>query len=121
MTDNLLARLYTMTPAEINQAALDYLDSLLERCTVNLVSSLTGITRTTLYKWLDESLPLEVMSARDSAWLILVCETSPKVRMLLQRPPLSHPRMAKRLTDDVEDVAPAQPVVCTCGATVLPD
>lgn len=86
---------------EINQAALNLLDKLLERCTLNLVSNLTRITRPTLYRWLDESLPLDAMNARDAAWFIVMCETSPKLQLLLSRPPSSNPRLAKRLTDEV--------------------
>ena len=91
--------LYNIDPINNNQMAIDKLDQLLQRATVNLVSQLTGITRTTLYRWLDTSLPLDAMNYRDSAWFILVCETSPKIQMLLQRGPLSHPRMAKRIID----------------------
>ena len=94
-------KLFAMSADEINQAALTLLDNLLQRCTLHLVTEITGISRTTLYKWRDESLPLDVMSARDSAWFVLVCETNPKIRMLLERAPLTHPRLAKRLIDDM--------------------
>jgi len=97
-----LYNLHNMNPLDINQMALDTLDVLLERCTINLVTTLTGISRPTLYRWLDEDLPLDAMNYRDSAWFILVCETSPKVQMLLTRPPLSHPRLAKRIIDEGE-------------------
>lgn len=95
-----LAELHSMEPNDINQVALTILDRLLERCTLNMVTKLTGITRVTLYKWLDESLPLDAMNHRDAAWFILVCETSPKVAMLLERAPLSKPRLAGRLLED---------------------
>ncbi len=95
--------MYNMQPIDINQIAFDKLHELLERCTVNLVTQLTGISRPTLYRWLDADRSLEEMNHRDSAWFILVCETSPKVKMLLDRPPLSHPRLAKRLLDEGED------------------
>ncbi len=91
--------MHSMRPAEINQLAYDKLNELLERCTLNLVTHLTGISRPTLYRWLDPELSLEEMNYRDSAWFFLVCETSPKVQMLLTRPPLSHPRLAKRLLE----------------------
>ena len=93
--------LYNMQPNEINQVAIDKLDEMLDRCTINLIAALTGITRTTLYRWLDPKLPLDVMDYKQAAWLILVCETSPKIQLLLSRPPLSHPRLAKRITDEV--------------------
>ena len=89
--------MHSMQPIEINQIAYDKLNELLERCTINLVTILTGISRPTLYRWLDPDLALEEMNYRDSAWFLLVCETSPKVRLLLTRPPLSHPRLASRL------------------------
>ena len=97
--------LHNMQPVEINQVAYDKLQELLERCTVNLVATLTGITRKTLYRWLDPERSLEEMDYKQAAWFILVCETSPKVQLLLHRAPLSHPRMAKKLTDEVQDNA----------------
>ena len=100
-----IENLHSMRPVEINQIAYDKLHEMLKRCTLNLVTQLTGISRPTLYRWLDPKLSLEEMNHRDSAWFILVCETSPKVRMLMDRPPLSHPRLAKRLTDEVQDNA----------------
>ena len=91
-----------MSNDDINLAALELLDRLMQCCTLNLAHELTGISRTTLYKWLDDDVPLEAMSARDSAWFILQCETNPKLSMLLQRGPASHPKLAKRLTDEVQ-------------------
>ncbi len=99
--------LYNTDPNMINQLALVKLEVLLERATVNLISDLTGVTRTTLYRWLDEDLPLDVMNHRDSAWFILVCETSPEIKMLMDRAPLSHPRLAKRLNGDARQKKPA--------------
>lgn len=101
MNKELTSLLHAMDHNDINQEALNYLDKLLDRCTLNLVSSLTQITRPTLYRWLDEQLPLEAMNPRDSAWFIVMCETSPKLQLLLERGPLSNPRLAKRLTDEV--------------------
>lgn len=97
----LIPLLHAMDHNDINQAALGYLDKLLDRCTLNLVSSLTQITRPTLYRWLDEDLPLDVMNVRDAAWFIMMVETSPKLQMLMERGPLSNPRLAKRLIDDI--------------------
>lgn len=94
--------MHSMQPVHINQIAYDKLQELLTRCTLNLVAQLTGITRPTLYRWLDPDMSLEEMNYRDSAWFILVCETSPKVQMLLNRPPLSHPRLAKRMIEEGE-------------------
>ena len=91
--------MHNMKPVDINQVAYDKLQELLTRCTLNLVTTLTGISRPTLYRWLDTACSLEEMNHRDAAWFILVCETSPKVKMLLARPPLSHPRLAKRLLE----------------------
>ena len=94
--------MHAMLPIHINQIAYDKLQELLTRCTINLVTQLTGVSRPTLYRWLDPNLALEEMNYRDSAWFILVCETSPKIQMLLTRPPLSHPRLAKRMLDEQE-------------------
>lgn len=96
-----LKELHKMQPNAINQAAITLLDALLERCTINLVCSLSGISRVTLYRWLDETIALDDMNYRDAAWFILQCETNPKIKMLLSRAPLSNPRLAKRLTDEV--------------------
>ncbi len=96
---NYLNDIHAMTNNQVNQAAINVLDQLLQRCTLNLVSDLTGISRTTLYKWLDEELPLDDMNHRDAAWLILMAETSPKMKMLLQRGPLSNPRLARRMLE----------------------
>ena len=95
--------LHDMQPEFINQMAYDKLNELLTRCTINLVSQLTRITRVTLYRWLDEDRSLEEMDFKQAAWFILVCETSPKVKMLLDRPPLSHPRLAKRVIEEGEN------------------
>ncbi len=93
--------LHAMDHNDINQEALNLLDKLLQRCTLNLVSSLTQVTRATLYRWMDASLPLDAMNVRDAAWFIVMVETSPKLKMLMERGPLSNPRLAKRLTDEV--------------------
>ena len=92
--------LHNMQRTDISQAALDMLYALLECCTINLVSDLTSISRTTLYKWLDESIDLEAMSHRDSGWFILMCETDPKLIGVLARGPVSRPRMAKKLVEE---------------------
>ena len=103
-----IANLYSMQPIEINQVAYDKLNELLKRCTIHLVAQLTGVTRKTLYRWLDGNVTLEEMDYKQAAWFILVCETSPKVQLLLTRPPLSQRRMAKRLTDEVQDDLPTR-------------
>ncbi len=88
--------LYGMPSDEIALAALSILDALLQRCTIHMVTELTSISRATIYKWLNEDIELEKMSPRDCAWFILVCETDPRIIMLLQRGPFSHTRLAKR-------------------------
>lgn len=98
-----LHQLHAMQPDEINAAAVHLLGRLLDRCTLNLVCQLSGISRVTLYKWLDATVPLEAMNHRDAAWFILMAETSPKMQMLLQRGPLTRPRLAKRLLDTVNN------------------
>ena len=98
-------KLHSMSPDEICQEAVAMLCTLQERCTLNLVTDLTGISRTTLYKWLDETVPLDQMNHRDAAWFIVYCETSPRVKLLLDRPPLSHPRMARKLLEDTNETA----------------
>ena len=92
--------LHHMDREDLNQEAVTMLDTLLECCTMHLVSELTGISRTTLYKWTDESVSLEAMSHRDSMCFILMCETDPKLIGVLTRGPVSHPRMAKRLVEE---------------------
>ena len=97
---DLVNSLHNMERNDINQIAYDRLEALLLRCTINLITQLTSISRPTLYRWLDTERALEDMNYRDAAWFILVCETSPKVKMLMDRPPLSHPRLAKRIIDE---------------------
>ena len=97
--------LHGMSRVDINQAAIDMLYALLECCTLNLVSDLTSMSRTTLYKWLNEDVPLEAMSHRDSMCFILLCETDPKLIGVLARGPVSHPRMAKQLVEEGESNA----------------
>ena len=97
--------LHSMQREAINQTAVTLLDALLECCTLNLISEITSISRTTLYKWLDESLPLDAMSHRDSAWFILLSETDPRLIGIMERGPVSHPRMAKQLVQEGESNA----------------
>ena len=65
-----------------------------------MVQKLTGISRTTLYRWLDEAIEYDRMNERDAAWFIMVYETSPKIDMLLQKGPATRPRLAHRILDD---------------------
>lgn len=99
-TKTYLNELHHMEPVAINALAIKLLDRLLQRCTLHMITQLTGITRATLYKWLDEDQPLESMNHRDAAWFILKVETDPKVLMLMQRGPLSNPRLAGRLIEE---------------------
>lgn len=79
--------LHSMERNDINQLAVTYLDKLLQHCTLNLVQRIVGISRTTLYKWLDEDVALDDMNHYHAAWFVLQYETNPKVAMLLQRGP----------------------------------
>lgn len=79
--------LHTLEPEDINEIAVNKLSALLDRCSLHLTSSVTGISRTTLYKWLDPEVPLESMDHRIAGWFILQTETNPKVAMLMQRGP----------------------------------
>jgi hypothetical protein len=88
--------LHTMQSDDINNAALKLLGTLLDRCSMNLLSDLSGISRTTIYKWLDEDVPLESMSARDSAWFIIMCEHEPRLVKLLSRPPATHKNLVRQ-------------------------
>lgn len=96
---NSIKDLHAMTREEINQHAVNRLLDLLDRCSINLVTDLTGISRTTLYKWLDPDIGLEKMNHRDAAWFLLYCETSPRVKMLLDRPPFTRPHMARKFLE----------------------
>lgn len=95
-------RLHEMEGADINQAACTLLEQLMQCASINLIAQLTRITRTTLYRWLDADVELERMSPQIAGWFILICETSPKLQALLQRGARSHPRLAKRITDEVK-------------------
>lgn len=94
-----LPQLHKLQNVDINRHAVAMLDVLLECCTLNLVSSLTGISRVTLYRWLDQDVALDDMNHYHAAWFILHCETNPKVKMLLERGPMSNPRLAKRVIE----------------------
>lgn len=91
--------LHSMEPNDINEAACRRLDALLNRCTVNLAADLTGFTRKTLYRWLDSDIPLDAMDYKQAAWFILMTETSPKLLMLLDRPPTKNRRMARGILE----------------------
>lgn len=95
--------LHAMQPNDISQAAITTLDTLLDRCTINLVTQLTGVSRATLYRWLDEDVPLDAVNHVVAGWFILVCETSPKIQLLMERAPLTHPRLAKRWLEGEEN------------------
>ena len=84
----ILDQIHSMDPDDVKAHALVLLCDLLERSTMQLAHELTGITRATMYRWLDEELGYESMSIRDCAWFILLCETSPKLQMLLSRKPV---------------------------------
>lgn len=96
-----LNELYDMEPADINAVAVRLLGRLLNHCTVNMVQNLTGISRTTLYRWLNEDIVLDQMNHRDAAWFIMLYETKPQIQMLLQRAP-SRQRLAHRLIAEDE-------------------
>ncbi len=96
------AHLYATSTETIQLAAVELLDSLLDRCTIHLLSELTDITRATLYKWINEDLPLEAINKNLACWFILVCETDPRIIMLSERPPTQYQRYAKALTHPKE-------------------
>ena len=100
MNKQLVPVLHAMQANDINQAAVSMLDTLLDRCTINLITQLTGVSRATLYRWLDEDVPLEQMNYTVAGWFILICETSPKVQLLLERGAFKHKRLAKRWLDN---------------------
>lgn len=91
--------LTSMDRNDLCQVAVTKLEKLLEHCTLNMVCKLTGITRPTLYKWLDESIALDDMNHYYAAWFILNYETNPKIRMLLDRGYTSKPRLAGRVIE----------------------
>lgn len=95
--------LHSMTSLEIQQAAYDRLQLLLTRCTIHLVQRLTHISRPTLYRWLNTDRALEQMDRCQCITFIVMFETEPKIRMLLERPPLKYPRLASRVI--AEDTA----------------
>lgn len=91
--------LHSMEPNEINDMACRRLDALLNRCTINLAADLTGISRKTLYRWMDPEIPLDAMDYKQAAWFLLMTETSPKVKLLMERPPTKNRRMARGLLE----------------------
>lgn len=103
MTNPTLDKLHAMDQDAIAELAYRRLTHLMNRATIHLVSQLTAISRPTLYRWLDPERPLSDMNVRDCAWFILMTETSPRVKLLMQRPPMSHPRLAHRLVKEDDD------------------
>lgn len=97
--EEILKNIMQMKPEVINQVAYDRLNMLLERCTINLVSSLTQITRRTLYRWLDPDRSLEEMDHKIATYFLVHCAFNGKVQMLMERAPLSHKRLAGRLLE----------------------
>ena len=95
----LIRDIHSATPNEINQAAVNSLVALTACASLNLISQITGITRVTLYKWLDEEVSLDEMDHRLAGWFLLLVNTSPKLVALLERGPAKHPRLAKRWLD----------------------
>jgi hypothetical protein len=93
-------RLYSLQPIEINKAAIAYLDKMTDRAPLNLIATLTHVSRPTLYKWQDKNTPYDSINFKDAAWFILMCETNPKVKMLLDRPPLTRKHRARYVIED---------------------
>ena len=99
-TKSIAFTLHAMDQDDIRLTGLEMLDRLLQCCTLNLISNVTGISRTTLYKWTDDDVPLEAVSPRDAAWLILVCESDPKLVMILKRGPVQRKTSATWLINN---------------------
>lgn len=95
----LTEKLATMEPVDINIAAIEYLNLMLERCTVHLLASLTGLSRPMFYRWMDSDRAYDQMDHVRSAWFILMCENHPKLQLLMKRAPMTYPRLAKRVID----------------------
>ncbi len=98
--EHILKDIMQVQPAVINQVAFDRLNMLLERCNINLVSNLTGITRRTFYRWLDTDRSLEEMDHKIATYFLVHCAFNGKVQMLMERPPLSHRRLAGRVIEE---------------------
>lgn len=92
--------LWSMNDNDVRQQAVNILCTLLDRCTINLASTLTRISRPTLYRWLDPELPLEAVDYKTACYFILLAETHPKLLMLFDRPPMKYTRLAHRLINE---------------------
>ena len=101
--EDILNNIMQASPVEVNQCAYDMLQHLLTRCTINLVAMLTSISRRTLYRWLDADRSLEEMDHKIAIYFLVHCVHNRKIKMLFDRPPLSHPRLAKRIIDEGND------------------
>lgn len=94
--------LWNMEPVEINRLAVHKLVKLLNISTMGLIERLTGITRQTQYRWLDESRSYDQMDYHKAAWFILMLETKPQLILLQDRAP-SRPHLAHRIINEEED------------------
>jgi len=94
--------LYLMSPNLINATAVRYLNNLLNYTTLNLISELTGVARSTFYRWLDPDVNYDKMNHRDAAWFIVMYETMPQIELLLDKQP-SRQRLSHRLIDAMEE------------------
>jgi len=80
-----IREIYKATPQQIKSEADRLLRELLKRVTLSEVHTLTGISRTTLYKWSDEDRPVSSWGERDAAWFVLICGTNPAIVKVLRR------------------------------------
>lgn len=87
MTTKIVTQLDTMEHEDISQLALDYLTQLLHKVSMNQAANMLRTTPPTLYRWLDESKPLESVSIIAASYIVLMCETNRKFIGVLDQPP----------------------------------
>lgn len=104
----MIDKLALADPLTINQEAHARLLHLLDRCTINLIAGICGISRPTLYRWLDEDVAFEDMNHQVAFWFLAQCEYHPKLKQLAARAPMTYPRLAGRtLTEGDDNDAPS--------------
>lgn len=87
MTKAIPTQLDTMAHTDISQLAIDHLTRLLHKVSMNAAAIMLRTTPPTLYRWLDESKPLESVSIIAASYIILMCETNRKFLGVLDGPP----------------------------------
>ena len=79
MSNSQHQRIHQMDHEEVSTIAHSYMIALLHKQSIGFVCEQTGFSRRTVYRWLDEDLPVTSIAMATGAYFILVCETKPAI------------------------------------------